>query len=103
MRACSTGVFRSCLLPCASILRPVPSAAAERKSAPDILNADMRTAWGEQAIALPAIYQLGPVRDKATAAKLVAILEDHGWLVPIVGGAEVAGQRRRQAWQNVRG
>ena len=44
MRACSTGVFGSCLLPCAPVLRPDPSAAAERNNAPDILNADMRTA-----------------------------------------------------------
>ena len=63
------------------------------------------TSWSEPAISLPAIYQLGPnaVRDKATAAKLINILEDHGWLARIIGGAEVAGQQRREAWRIVRG
>jgi hypothetical protein len=60
----------------------------------------MHRHWTEPAISLPDIYQrsLNAIRDKATAAKLVRILEDHGWLVPIPGGATVAGQRRRDAW-----
>ncbi len=59
----------------------------------------LRTPWGEDLISLPEIYQLGPnaIRDKRTAAHIVAVLEDHGWLVPIEGGAVVAGHRRRKA------
>jgi Protein of unknown function (DUF3987) len=79
------------------------------------VNSDLRLAqrlldwllgtWSEPAISLPDIYQrsLNAIGDKATAAKLVAILEDHGWLVRIPEGAVVSGQRRRDAWRVVRG
>jgi hypothetical protein len=61
--------------------------------------------WSEPAISMPDIYQrsLNAIGDKATAAKLVAILEDHGWVVRIPEGAVVSGQRRRDAWRVVRG
>ena len=61
--------------------------------------------WSETAISLPDIYQNGPnpIRDKATATKLVKVLEDHGWLIRIDGGALVAGQHRRDAWQIIKG
>jgi hypothetical protein len=57
--------------------------------------------WSENYVSLPDIYQKGPnaIRDKATAAKLVAILEDHGWLILEGSGAEVAGHFRRDAWR----
>jgi hypothetical protein len=60
--------------------------------------------WTEPAISLPDIYQrsLNAIGDKATATKVVAILEDHGWLDRIPQGAVVAGQRRRDAWRIVR-
>jgi hypothetical protein len=60
--------------------------------------------WSESFISLPDIYQKGPnaIRTKATAAKLVTILEDHGWLIREIGGAEIAGQHRRDAWRIVR-
>jgi Protein of unknown function (DUF3987) len=59
--------------------------------------------WTECAISLPDIYQRCPnaIRDKATAKKLVAILEDHGWLQKIQRGAVVAGVKRRDAWRIV--
>ena len=61
--------------------------------------------WTEPLIALPSIYQLGPnaIRDKRTAARIVDILEDHGWLIPIEGSATVAGKSRRDVWRIVRG
>jgi hypothetical protein len=61
--------------------------------------------WPEQAISLPDLYQRGPVaiRDNATARRIVAILEEHGWLVKIPQGAVVADTRRREAWRIVRG
>jgi hypothetical protein len=61
--------------------------------------------WSEPAISLSDIYQrsLNAIGDKATAAKLIAILEDHGWVVRIPEGAVVSGQRRRDAWRVVRG
>lgn len=60
----------------------------------------MHQHWSEKAISLPDIYQrsLNAIRDKATAAKLVRILVDHGWLLAIPGGATVAGHPRREAW-----
>jgi hypothetical protein len=59
--------------------------------------------WEEDFVSLPDIYRLGPdaIRDKATATKLVAILEDHGWLNREESGAEIAGQHRREAWRIV--
>jgi hypothetical protein len=61
--------------------------------------------WREDAISLPDIYQrsLNAIGDKATAARTVAILVDHGWLTPIRGGETVMGQRRQQAWRIVKG
>jgi len=61
--------------------------------------------WTESAVSLPDIYQrsLNAIGDQATARKLVAILEGHGWLVRIPEGALIAGQRRREAWRIERG
>jgi predicted transcriptional regulator of viral defense system len=57
--------------------------------------------WEEPVISLPDIYQRGPsaIRNATTARKLVAILEEHGWLRRIPQGAVVAGQQRREAWR----
>jgi hypothetical protein len=58
------------------------------------------TVWSEPNISLPDIYQKGPrpIREMATAKKLVAVLEEHGWLVRIHKGAIVAGVHREDAW-----
>jgi Protein of unknown function (DUF3987) len=58
----------------------------------------------EDFVSLPDVYQKGPnaIRDKATAARLVDILEDHGWLNREPSGATIAGQRRREVWRIVR-
>jgi hypothetical protein len=73
---------------------------------PDLLLAQklsgwLNGCWNEKQISLPDIYQNGPnaIREKATATKLVKILEDHGWLHRIEGGAVVAGCHRRDAWR----
>jgi Protein of unknown function (DUF3987) len=60
--------------------------------------------WPEQVVSLPDIYQRGlnAVGDQAIARKLVAILEEHKWLVRLEGGAMVAGQRRREVWKIIR-
>jgi hypothetical protein len=51
-------------------------------------------------VSLPDIYQYGPnrIRSAREARLLVGILEEHGWLVRVEGGAEVAGTRRRDVW-----
>ena len=76
---------------------------------PDLRLAQRLLDWllrrAEPVISLPDIYQrsLNAIRDKATAMKLVKLLVDHGWLVPITEGATVAGQHRREVWRIVRG
>ena len=54
-----------------------------------------------QFVALPDIYQYGParVRDKATAKRLMEVLEQHGWVRRVPGGAEINGARRRDVWE----
>jgi hypothetical protein len=60
--------------------------------------------WSEPAISLPDIYQRSPnaIGYKATAAKLVATLEDHGWLVRIPEGTVVSDLPGRDTWRVVR-
>ena len=60
----------------------------------------LQTAWPENHISLPDLYQRGPVtiREKAKAKAVVSILEDHGWLHPVANGATINGQFRRDAW-----
>ncbi len=60
--------------------------------------------WPDTAISLPDIYQRGPnkVRDLGTARRLVDILEQHGHLLPIPGGAMVRGLLRREVWAIMR-
>jgi Protein of unknown function (DUF3987) len=55
------------------------------------------------AVSLPDIYQRGPsaIRDKAKAEKMVGILEGHGHLFRIRGGAKIDGKWRRDAWRLV--
>jgi hypothetical protein len=67
--------------------------------------AGMVQLWPERAISLPDIYQRGlnAIGDKATAKRAVRILEDHGWLRRLQGIVIVAGNRRREVWEIVRG
>jgi len=100
---------------CAGIVLAAHYAAeARRLSGISYVNTELRLAqrllgwllrtWTEDAVSLPDIYQRGPnsIRDNATARRAVAILEGHGWLVPIPGDTVVAGERRREAWRIVR-
>jgi hypothetical protein len=72
---------------------------------PEIVRAERLLAWlqgrEEVLISLPDIYQLGPksIRDKRTAAETVAVLEDHGWLTRVEGGAVLDGTRRQEVWR----
>jgi hypothetical protein len=56
--------------------------------------------WPHPLVAMPHIYQLGsrPIRSREAAQKLVAILEDHGWLVR-TEPAEINGKFRRMVWK----
>jgi Protein of unknown function (DUF3987) len=61
----------------------------------------LRSHWNGLAVSLPDIYQRGPgaIRDKAKATGIVAILEDHGFLARIKGGANIGDKWRRDAWR----
>ena len=52
---------------------------------------------------LADLYRLGPpaIRDKATATRIVSMLEDHGYLERVTGGAEIDGKHRRDVWRLV--
>jgi hypothetical protein len=47
------------------------------------------------------VYQRGPshLRDAKTARRIVGLLEDHGYLVRIPGGAVMEGEQRRDVWR----
>lgn len=73
---------------------------------PDILLAEKLLAWatGQPMIALVDVYQSGPyaLRDMKMARRIATLLEEHGWLTRVAGGAEVNGVQRRDVWR-VRG
>src|SRR3546814_7347977 len=56
--------------------------------------------WPETIVSLPDVYQRGlnAIADKRTAARIIDILADHGWLESVPGGAVVAGVTRRDVW-----
>ena len=72
--------------------------------APELRRAQHLLAWwqgrADPQCHLAQIYQRGPnaIRDAATAQRLVAVLEDHGWVRRQKAGTEVDGARRRDAW-----
>jgi hypothetical protein len=73
---------------------------AELLKAQNVLDWMLSPSWGHALISLPDIYQYGPnsIRDKQTASKMVAILDEHGWLTRVKGGAQVGDHYRQDAW-----
>ncbi len=61
----------------------------------------LKTTWGDDLVSLPDITRLGPnaIRSRDAAKAAVATLVEAGWLVPLTGGAEVRGERRREVWR----
>lgn len=76
---------------------------------PDLVLAErvltwLHTTWPEPLVSLPDIYRHAPtraIRSQSAARRIVGILERHGWVAKLVGPADVAGQRRREAWMIV--
>ncbi|MDI2073043.1 YfjI family protein [Bradyrhizobium sp. Mp27] len=64
----------------------------------------LHQSWKEPNVSLPDIYQRGPnfIGSRKSALELVAVLEAHGWLRKLPGGALVAGEHRRNVWHIVR-
>lgn len=61
----------------------------------------LQTKWAKPVIALHQLYQRGPnpIRDARTAAKIVKILEEHGWLIRVEGGARIDGRLCSDVWR----
>ncbi len=55
-------------------------------------------------IGLRQIYRFGPnaIRQADKARRTMAILAEHGWARQIPGGAEIDGERQKEAWEIVR-
>jgi hypothetical protein len=75
---------------------------------PDLALAERLLAWlrekPETRLHMVKIYQHGPhaIRDKATAQRIVGILERHRWLRRLPEDTVVDGKPRRDAWEVVR-
>lgn len=82
-------------------LRLKTSAISDTK----ILKAQTLLDWlhknSKKIITLAEAYQRGPnqIRDKKTATDALGILEEHGWIIPLPGGAEYDGMKRKVAWE----
>lgn len=55
-------------------------------------------------IGLRDIYRLGPnaIRQADKARQAMGVLAEHGWVKPLPDGAEIDGQRHKEAWEIVR-
>jgi hypothetical protein len=60
-------------------------------------------AWPEPCISASDAAQRGPFKETDRVRKALMTLQRHGWVVPVAGGAEVLGKRRREAWRVVKG
>ena len=61
--------------------------------------------WAENEILVRDVVRLGPnpLRESPRARAALAILEKHGWLVPLDPGSVVRGAARSEAWAIVKG
>ncbi|MFZ1640509.1 MAG: DUF3987 domain-containing protein [Candidatus Contendobacter sp.] len=70
---------------------------------PDILLAERLLEWarGHEVIHPRLICQYGPnaIREAETAKRLCRLLETHGWLAKVEGGAVLEGVHRRNVWR----
>ena len=76
---------------------------------PEILRAEQLLDWlmnrDGELISAPDVYQFGPtaIRDAKAAHEAIHILEEHGCLEPVSGGAVLNGIRRGEVWRIIRG
>lgn len=62
--------------------------------------------WTEREVLVRDVLRLAPIRalrESPKARSSLAILERHGWLVPLDPGTVVRGAARKEAWRIVRG
>jgi len=72
--------------------------------APDLILAEKALAWARAMggrFAAVELYQSGPnaIRDKATAERILKILEEHGLARRLPSGTMVSGKARKNAWE----
>jgi hypothetical protein len=62
--------------------------------------------WAQQYehIYLSQIYRLGPnsIRDSTAAKEITGILQNHGWLIPVIDGMELDRAHRKAVWKVVK-
>lgn len=72
---------------------------------PELFLAQKLLTWSQKylEIHLVQIYKFGPnaIREKATARRLITILEAHNWLHKIPGGKTIDGIKRNDVWEVV--
>ena len=73
---------------------------------PELVTAQATLVWLQQyeVVHLAQVYQFGPnaVRDAKTARRILTMLDDHGWIRRLEGGADIGGTHRREAWRVLR-
>ena len=67
----------------------------------ELLRKWLLESWTEPFISATDAAQHGPnrLRETRKLRTLLRVLESHGWLHPVEGGAEVGGKRRREVWR----
>ncbi len=88
----------------AEALRLMASGAID----PELRQAEVLRKWlleqPGDVIGLRQIYRIGPnsIRQADKARAAMKLLEQHGWAIPMPDGAEIDGERAREAWRIVR-
>jgi hypothetical protein len=75
----------------------IPPEVAQAELLLSWLHAD----WRKSLVGIGHVYQRGPnsIRTKDRARGAIGVLEEHGWLIAVEGGAEIDGRRHRDAWR----
>jgi hypothetical protein len=65
----------------------------------------MLEGWTEQEIMVRDVVRLGPnpLRESPKARAALALLERHGWILPLDPGTLVRGATRAESWRIVKG
>jgi hypothetical protein len=75
----------------------IPSAIAQA----ELLLGWLHKEHAKPLVGIKHVYQRGPnsIRTKDKARSAIRALEEHGWLIAVEGGAEIDGERCRDAWR----
>jgi len=77
---------------------------SEKIEEAELLRKWLMHTWFEPEVLLSDVMQKGPnsLRESPKAKAAIAILKNHGWLVPLPVGAEVRGKHRKAAYRVIR-